>query len=88
MTDAAKPFYFIRQIGTQNYEGGYGMNAVPKLYTKGSAFSVVGKKNKDADRQDDISRRIAEERTSGGGSFAKWPRYEAVPVTITIGEPS
>lgn len=85
MSSAAKPFYFIRRVGTQDYEGGYGMNAVPKLYTKNSAFSVVSKKNKDADSQDESNLRIT---SAGRGTFTPWPRYEAVPVTITIGEPS
>jgi hypothetical protein len=85
MSAATQQFYFIRQIGTQEYESGYGKYATPKLYTKGSAFSVVGKKNKDADRQDDFNRQVT---SAGRGSFTPWPRYEAVPVTLTIGEPT
>lgn len=50
MSSVNRDFYLIREVGSEDYSSGYGAYAVPKLYTKGSANSVVGKKNKQAEK--------------------------------------
>jgi hypothetical protein len=40
------PFYLVREVGTENYETGYAKYAVPKLYQKGPATSLVNSRNK------------------------------------------
>jgi len=68
MSTFDQPLFVIRAVGSHAYESGYGAYAVPKLYTRGSANSVVGRKNKRAIKHD-------------------WrERWEAVPVTVTLGE--
>jgi hypothetical protein len=52
MTTFDRPLFVIRRVGSQDYSAGYGAYAVPKLYTRGSANSVVGRKNKEAERYD------------------------------------
>ncbi len=43
------PFFLVRRVGTDLYETGYGVFAVPKLYTKGSATNLKNKRNKEAE---------------------------------------
>lgn len=45
-----KEYCFIRVVGTDYLSAGYGASATPKLYTKGSGASVVGKKNKENEK--------------------------------------
>lgn len=86
MSRLDKQLYLIRQVGTDQFEAGYGAYAVPKLYSKSSAFSVVSKKNRDARENDERNERLTAQRGGDTSSVGKWPRYEAVPVTVTIGE--
>jgi hypothetical protein len=44
-----QPFYMIRVIGgSDQFMAGHGTSGTPKLYTKGTAASVVGRLNKQA----------------------------------------
>ena len=74
MSQFNQPLFVIRRVGTQDFEAGYGSYAVPKLYARGSANSVVGRKNKEA--------AMCEQRWPD----QKRDRWEAVPVTITLQE--
>jgi hypothetical protein len=49
-------YCFIRVVGTEYLSSGYGAYATPKLYTKGSAASVVGKKNKENEKHNNPER--------------------------------
>ncbi len=40
------PFFFVIDTQSGRYECGAGMYAVPKLYTQGSALSLVGRRNR------------------------------------------
>ena len=40
------PFFLVRKVGSDVYETGTGMYAVPKLYTKGSATNLKNRRNK------------------------------------------
>lgn len=42
------PFFLVRKVGTDVYETGTGMYAVPKLYTRGSATNLKNRRNKQA----------------------------------------
>jgi hypothetical protein len=79
-----RDFYLIRQVGSEDYSSGYGGYAVPKLYTKGAANSVVAKKNKDAQRHDEHNIRITTERGGDVSKLDKFSRWEVVPVTLLI----
>jgi hypothetical protein len=46
MMNITGPFFLVREIGTENYETGSGVYAVPKLYTKGSATNLRNRRNK------------------------------------------
>jgi hypothetical protein len=70
MSTLNQPLFLIRWVGTNDFQSGYGKSAVPKLYTRGSANSVVGTYNKTAIEH-------------------RWPqRLEALPVTVTLVEPT
>lgn len=48
MTNIAGPFFFVREVGTDNYETGTHMYVVPKLYTLGSANQLRNRRNNEA----------------------------------------
>lgn len=79
-------FFLVRTIGSHSYEMGSGFYSVPKLYGRGPANGLVTKRNKEADRTDAYYEKQADELRMDREKITKAARYEAVPVTLVIGE--